>query len=412
MEQNIHVQYDEPFVMSILQCSERFKNVKTIKFLLDHGADVHAQDDAALSHFCRNRPFYDPIPHLKLLLDTAAKAHRYYKRTLIRELEVARKPLAPHLVFLEEYVRVNGSVLLDDPPVKEIVPHSISYMHDIKDTINSFAQFTLIDMINRPEMMVRFGYGPDIFKEQHISLNHRSALRSFVFQPHNKPCLWGITLKNLKDNLDGAEIIFAAANKANVIVPPTKAIFCVTDTKPIPTLMDDIFFQAVSKNYINTVRLMIIKKINVTTQNDQALITAVSHLNFDMTRLLLNNGANVNAKNGTALETVLRSVNSYPKAALKIAELLLQFGADIHINNDSILFHFCENGVPNDRGRKDSPFIQIMLLLKSAKEKRAYYLKSVILAALKKWKKRTRTRQKQDIDRILDFVHRDRDFFH
>ena len=84
--------------------------------------------------------------------------------------------------------------------------------------------------------------------------------------------------------------------------------------------------------------------MDINAGKDTALINAVSQLNYNMVELLLKNGANVNAQNGKALEIALLAVSWKPQQSWRLVHLLLDYGADIHIGEDTILLSICRDG--------------------------------------------------------------------
>lgn len=232
----------------------------------------------------------------------------------------------------------------------------------------------------------------NVIKGQKIPKNCGPALNSFVLQPRQNRCLWGITWKNLLMERKCVDSIFSAAKKANTtlnLIKNKKKKFCMIG-KLKRKLINLFFLTSVEEKLLNVTEWLLQNKANVHTQNNYALIYATNFKDFPMVELLLKKGANIHAKNNEALMFAVDDKN------IPMVELLLKNGAIIHgenfnedpwtlaiMNNDVSMVEFLLDKGANIHARNDTALKiaaidnedipMVKFLLKTAKEKGPQY---------------------------------------
>ncbi|KAJ3087992.1 hypothetical protein HK102_009813, partial [Quaeritorhiza haematococci] len=325
------------------------ENIRKVKWLLERGADAHANNNQAL----RMAVEYGDLNLARLLLEWGAAIHADYYAALRSAVQKNNEAMVR--LLLE-----NGADINDDEAlftaVRNESPSLIYYLLASGANVEAQSDRALMRAAALGTS-ISFGFfwslGPisTIMKVMPLSTlqlsgtptcaaagsGHANIVQMLLdfgvdVEAFDNESLW-MAAEDGHQDTDDKPLRLATKSRNWRLVR-----FLLEKGASVHAMDDAAFRTAVSSGSAKIVKLLLDHGANVHANNNEALRTATSHQRTDLVELLLENGADVHVHDDEPLRT------AFERRKWDMVELLMEYGADIHFNNEKILREAASSG--------------------------------------------------------------------
>ena len=279
-----------------LQDAAEHGHLAIVEYLLQNGADVHADNDRAL----RISSYRGHLPVVKCLIKAGASVHVEKNRALLNALIMKKWNTAECLL--------QAGAIFDDP--KKIF---LSQRLDIKKL---FLNATCSSHLNLMELCLNLGFDIHSDDTPLACASQKGDLDVVKFLLKHGANIFDYMIRS------------ASSGKHSDVVA------CLVEGRRSKKKMESIFLDAARNGNLCIVEECISQKVNIGIRDDLALTNAAENGHSDIVQCLINHRANVHANSNLALRM------SVYRHHTRVTEILLEAGADPNTGHDA---SFCRN---------------------------------------------------------------------